>query len=466
MDVISRGGIRLRDVAWRPLGRRLPVVAGLDLEIEPGERVLLVGPSGAGKSTILNGLAGALGTAVAGDLSGSIEVGGQLGLLLQNPADAVVAERIGRDVAFGPENAAMPRDQIWRRVDECLEAVGLTYGRDHFTAALSGGEQQRLALAGVLAMRPDVLLLDEPTSMLDAGTATSVREAVLAAAGDRTLVVVEHRIEPWLPHVDRVVVLAAGGKVVGDGPVDAFLAGPKPSGVWMPGVPAPTPLDVPSDLVRPGVEPFAVAATDVSVELVMRTLRGSQRSQALRGLTAGLAPGRVTGFTGPSGAGKSTALAVLGGLLKPASGTVSPELRRRRSADLASVVGWVPQNPEHGFLTPTVQAEVELTGARVGRPVDATAVLEVFGLERYGASNPYRLSGGEQRRLALAAALAHRPGIVLLDEPTVGQDPGTWAAVAGWIGSSRAAGATVGVSTHDADLDLDVDHRMRAGVLA
>jgi energy-coupling factor transporter ATP-binding protein EcfA2 len=466
MDVISRGGIRLRDVAWRPIGRRLPVVAGLDLEIEPGERVLLVGPSGAGKSTILNGLAGALGTAIAGDLSGSIEVGGQLGLLLQNPADAVVAERIGRDVAFGPENAAMPRDEIWRRVDECLEAVGLTYGRDHFTAALSGGEQQRLALAGVLAMRPDVLLLDEPTSMLDAGTATSVREAVLAAAGDRTLVVVEHRIEPWLPHVDRVVVLAAGGRVVGDGPVDAFLAGPKPSGVWMPGVPAPTPLDVPSDLVRPGVEPLAVTATDVSVELVMRTLRGSQRSQALRGLTAGLAPGRVTGFTGPSGAGKSTALAVLGGLLKPASGTVSPELRRRRSVDLASVVGWVPQNPEHGFLTTTVQAEVELTAARVGRTVDAAAVLEIFGLERYGASNPYRLSGGEQRRLALAAALAHRPGIVLLDEPTVGQDPGTWAAVAGWIGSSRAAGATVGVSTHDVDLELDVDHRMRAGALA
>jgi energy-coupling factor transport system ATP-binding protein len=94
------------------------------------------------------------------------------------------------------------------------------------------------------------------------------------------------------------------------------------------------------------------------------------------------------------------------------------------------------------------------------------AVLEVFGLERFAGSNPYRLSGGEQRRLALAAALAHRPGVVLLDEPTVGQDPGTWAAVAGWIGSSRAAGATVGVSTHDADLSLDVEHRMRAGELA
>lgn len=464
--MLPRGAVDFSGFTWRPIGRRHPVVAGLDLTIEPGERVLLVGPSGAGKSTLLHGLAGALGTTIAGDLSGTVEVGGRLGLLLQNPADAIVAERIGRDVAFGPENAGMSRDEIWPRVDESLEAVGLTYGRDHFTAALSGGEQQRLALAGVLAMRPDVLLLDEPTSMLDTGTAENVRAAILAASGDRTLVVVEHRIEPWLPHVDRVVVLTPGGEIVSDGSVDAFLAGPPPKGVWMPGMATPAPLDVPLDLVRPEEESMTVSADDVSVELVMRALRGTQRTQALLGLTAAMRPGEVTGFTGPSGAGKSTALAVLGGLLKARSGTVTPDLRRRRSKELAGLVGWVPQNPEHGFLTLTVGAEVEHTAARIGRTVDPAAVLEVFGLQRFAASNPYRLSGGEQRRLALAAALAHRPGIVLLDEPTVGQDPGTWAAVAGWIEASRAAGATVGVSTHDADLSLDVEHRMQAGVPA
>ena len=463
---MSLGGVRFRDFTWRPLGRRHPVIAGLDLTIGPGERVLLVGPSGAGKSTLLHALAGALGTTIAGDLSGSAVVDGGLGLLLQNPADAIVAERMGRDVAFGPENAAMPRDEIWPRVDEALDAVGLAYGRDHFTAALSGGEQQRLALAGVLAMRPDVLLLDEPTSMLDVDTAASVRQAILSASGDRTLVVVEHRIEPWLDHVDRVVVLGSGGFVVSDGSVGAFLAGPRPDGVWTPGLPTPEPLAVPTDLVRPEVEPIEVTATGASVELVMRALRGTQRTRALTGFTASIRPGDVTGFTGPSGAGKSTALAVLGGLLKPSSGVVDPELRRRKSVALASVVGWVPQNPEHGFLTTTVSTEIAHTAARVGRTVDVTAVLEVFGLERFAASNPYRLSGGEQRRLALAAALAHRPGVVLLDEPTVGQDPDTWSAVAGWIGSARAAGATVAVSTHDAELPLDVEHRLRAGVLA
>lgn len=463
---MQSGEVRFRDFTWRPIGRRQPVVAGLDLTVEPGQRVLLVGPSGAGKSTLLHGLAGALGTTIAGDLSGSAEIGGRLGLLLQNPADAIVAERIGRDVAFGPENAGMPPEAIWPRVDDALAAVGLTYGREHFTAALSGGEQQRLALAGVLAMRPDVLLLDEPTSMLDDVTAASVRAAVLAATGDRTLIVVEHRIGPWLPHVDRVVVLGPDGAVAADTTPDEFLAGPAPAGVWMPGMPTPVPLDVPVGLVRPDAEPIGVVARDVSVELVMRTLRGTQRTQALTGLTAVLAPGDVTGFTGPSGAGKSTALALMGGLLKPSGGTVLPELRRRKSVELAAIVGWVPQNPEHGFLTSSVADEVAHTARRVGRSVDVGAILETFGLGRFAATSPFRLSGGEQRRLALAAALAHRPGVVLLDEPTVGQDPGTWAAVAGWIESARGAGATVAVSTHDADLRLDVEHSMREGTLA
>jgi energy-coupling factor transport system ATP-binding protein len=128
-------------------------------------------------------------------------------------------------------------------------------------------------------------------------------------------------------------------------------------------------------------------------------------------------------------------------------------------------VGWVPQNPEHGFLTSTVGDEVRHTARKLGRTVEVEQVLEVFGLARFAMSNPYRLSGGEQRRLALAAALAHRPGVVLLDEPTVGQDPSTWAAVVGWIEAARAAGATVALSTHDADLPVDVEHRMRAGVL-
>jgi len=457
-------GARFRGFAWRPLGRREPVISGLDLRIEAGERVLIAGPSGAGKSTLLYALAGALGTAIAGEMTGAVEVDGQIGLLLQSPGDAIVAERIGRDVAFGPENLGLSRDQIHTRVAAALEAVRMPYGGDHFTSTLSGGEMQRLALAGVLAMQPELFLLDEPTSMLDDTNATAVREAILDASAGSTLVVVEHRIGPWLDHVDRVIVLSKSGEIVSDGPPSALLADPHPpDGVWMPGLPRPTPLEIPAELVTPRAEPLQIVAEDLSIELVTRTLRGTESTLALRGLSARLGAGEVTAFTGPSGAGKSTALAAFGGLLKPKSGTITPAVQNWRSPQLAGAIGWVPQNPEHGFLAPTVGEEVEKTSRRLGGTVDAATVLDVFRLGHLNLANPYRLSGGEQRRLALAAALGHRPGVVLLDEPTVGQDRHTWAAVVGWFASAARAGAAVGLSTHDVDVARDVDYALQAG---
>ena len=459
---MARGEVLFAGFSWRPLGRRVPVVRDLDLAIAPGERVLLLGASGTGKSSLLHALTGALGATIGGDAEGVATVDGRLGLLPQDPQDAVVADRVGRDVAFGPENVGLSRQHIWQRVDEALAAVRFPYGRDHLTAALSGGEHQRLALAGVLALRPDVLLLDEPTSMLDEDHALSVRDAVLEVTGDRTLVVVEHRFEAWLEHVDRVVVLAGGG-VAFDGSVAQFLAAPAVEGLWMPGLPPPTPMEVPEELVRPDGEVFAVRATGVTVDLVTRTLRGTERTRAIDGLDLSLEPGRRTALVGPSGSGKSTALAVMGGLIKPVSGTVDPALIHRRSRRLAGDMGWVPQDPELGFVTTEVATEIARTGELVGRRVDVGAVLDVLGLGHLGAAHPYRLSGGEQRRVALAAALAHRPGLVLLDEPTVGQDRHTWAAVAGWVAATARCGAAVGISTHDADLVVDDTVPLAAG---
>lgn len=459
-------GARFRGFAWRPLGRREPVIAGFDLTIEAGERVLIAGPSGAGKSTLLYALAGALGHTIAGELTGAVEVDGRIGLLLQTPGDAVVAERIGRDIAFGPENLGLSREEIQRRVASALEAVRMPYGGEHFTAALSGGELQRLALAGVLAMQPELFLLDEPTSMLDESSATAVREVILEASAGSTLVVVEHHIGPWLEHVDRVIVLSKGGHIVSDGTPAALLADPHPpEGVWMPGLPTPAPLEIPADLVTPRGTPLQLVAEDLSIDLTTRTLRGTEMSHAIRSLSARLQAGDVTAFTGPSGAGKSTALAAFGGLLKPRTGAVAPPVHTWTSRLLAGAIGWVPQSPEHGFLAPTVGEEVEKTSRRLGGSVDVAAVLDVFGLGHLTLANPYRLSGGEQRRLALAAALGHRPGVVLLDEPTVGQDRHTWAAVVGWFASAAHAGAAVGLSTHDDGVPRDVDYALRAGEL-
>lgn len=444
--------VAFRDFSWTPLHAGRPVLDRLDLRIEPGERVLLVGPSGSGKSTALHAVAGALGTTLVGEASGDVEVTGRLGMVTQNPSSSIVADRIGRDVAFGPENLGLPRDEIWRRVDAALAAVGLDYGRERFTSALSGGERHRLALAGALATEPDLLLLDEPTSMLDGDLAAEVRDAVLQVVGERTLVVVEHRFEPWLDHVDRVVVLE-NGRLVFDGSVPQFLRAAVPGELWMPGLPAPVPAAVPDALVAPWGQ-VTVRARDLVVDRVTRTLRGTERTRAVDGLSVTLSPHTVTALTGPSGAGKSTALLALGGLVGLTSGDV----------EAPDELGWCPQDPELGFVARSVRAELEASPQARGREVDVDALLEVIGLAGRGDDHPYRLSGGEQRRLALAAAAAHRPGLVLADEPTVGQDRGTWALVAGWLGSAARAGATVAVSTHDAQLPRDREVLMRGGV--
>lgn len=474
-DAVARDGARarVRGLTWRPTGRAAPTVEGLDLAVGAGERVGLVGPSGAGKSTVLHALAGVLGDPLPGDLSGTVHVDGGVGLVPQDPGSAVVAARIGRDVAFGPENAGLPRDEIWRRSREALDRVGLRYPPDRPTSALSGGELQRLALAGALASAPRLLLLDEPTAMLDPAAAAEVRAAVVGAleGTDTSLVVVDHHVGPWLEHLDRVVVLGPGGRVAHDVAPAALRDGAAGlredltrAGVWLPGVPPPPPLAVPAALVAPDEAGPEVTADAVGVDLTTRGLRGRTTTRALDGVSARLPAGRLTAVTGPSGAGKSTLVATLAGHLRPGSGAVRGALgHAARSADLARSCGWVPQHPEHGLLALRVRDEVELTGRRLGVPVDVDAVLALLRLEHLADAHPFRLSGGEQRRLALAAALAHRPGLVLLDEPTVGQDRGTWAAVAGWATAAARHGATVAASTHDAHLVALAHHRVALG---
>ncbi len=473
--------VSVAGLGWRPLGRRTPVFDALDLDIPAGQRVLLAGPSGSGKSTLLRAIAGLLLTASHGDQAGRVLVGGvdvrsappRAGLLLQDPHAALVAETVGRDVAFGLENLRVPREAIWPKVAAALEASSFPYDVDHLTRALSGGEAQRLALAGNLVLDNPVLLLDEPTSMLDDAAAAAVRAAIRREVERLgcTTVVVEHHLEPWLDFVDRLVVLDASGRVVGDGPVHEVLAADGQSlaaqGVWVPGLPDPEPVAVNPDLVAPwsaGPEQL-VAAEKVRVELSARL--GGQRTPptlAVDGVDASLAARRTLAVTGPSGAGKSTLVATLAGLVRPTSGRVvaHPALATRKGAepwrwsgaDLVARLSWVPQVPEHGVVTKTVADEVVAAGRATGRDTArlrarAEGLLELFGLSQLTTSSPYHLSGGEQRRLMVAAALAHGPFAVLLDEPTVGQDRATWAAVVGAVTAARGAGAGVAVSTHD-----------------
>jgi len=486
---IRPAAVEARGWGWRFASRLKWAVTDASFRIEPGERVLLLGASGAGKSTMLQALAGVLGGDDEGETRGELtidgapadRVAGRAGLVLQDPDSQAILARVGDDVAFGAENLGVPRDEIWRRVREALDAVGLDVPLERSTSALSGGQKQRLALAGVLAMRPGLILLDEPTANLDPEGVREVRDAVarVAERTGATLVVVEHRIEVWLPLVDRVIVLGAGGGdevdgdpeggtgVLADGTPDEVLgthgARLAAGGVWVPGIPPRYPAP---PVLSAG--PALLEARDLSVGRV----RGSSVAGPLR---LSVRAGEVLGVTGPNGAGKSTLALTLAGLLAPVAGTVesSRDLAdglqrdplRWSSRALLTRIGTVFQDPEHQLLATTVRGELEIGPRSLGLPEHEIAhrvdeLLARLRLTALAEANPYTLSGGEKRRLTVAATLATRPRVIVLDEPTFGQDAVTWAELVAIIAGLRDEGAAVVVVTHDGAV-LDALHARR-----
>ncbi|WP_344047023.1 ABC transporter ATP-binding protein, partial [Microbacterium terricola] len=464
---------------WRHAGRDGWAVAGLDLRIEPGERVLLLGSSGAGKSTLLHGIAGLLGDQDDGEEQGSLTVDGarpaerrdRIGVVLQDPDSQVILSRVGDDVAFGMENLKVPRDGIWARVHAALERVGLAIPRDHETSALSGGQKQRLALAGVIAMEPGLILLDEPTANLDPVGVREVRDAVAAVAAHTgaTLVVIEHRTSVWLPVVDRAIVFGRSGRIVADGPaadvIDRERAELLEAGVWVPHAPLP-------ELSR-------TRCADQSVVLTASALAVGYPSAAHLPPTFDftIRRGRTTVVTGPNGAGKSTLALTLGGLLPAAAGalTAEPQLApdpgrtspiEWKSRELLTRIGSVFQDPEHQFLAASVRDELAI-GPRALK-YDETRIAEITGdllrrlrLDHLAGANPYTLSGGEKRRLSVATVLATAPAVIILDEPTFGQDRRTWEELVRLVADIVDAGTAVVAVTHDEEFaDLLADDRI------
>lgn len=473
--------VRARGWGWRHAGRRAQAVRDLNLDIPAGQRVLLLGPSGAGKSTLLAGLAGTLAAQDSGEATGELLLDGvpahrarhRAGLLLQDPDAQLVMSRAGDDVAFGPENHGVPTGQIWPMVDDALQLVGFGYGRERLTSALSGGEKQRLALAGVMALRPGLLLLDEPTANLDPDSAREVLAAVdqvLAITG-ATLVVVEHRVANWIDRVDRVVVFGPDGSPLADGPARATLAeraaSLRAAGVWLPD----TRLPRTTAAAPPG-------RTLIAAEQVGYTYRGSS-SPSVYPTDLALRAGELTAIEGRSGSGKSTLATMLAGLAAPSVGLArggedATALHKYRARSLARLVGTVFQNPEHQFVRPTVRRELELAPRQLGWPAAKIAarvddLLDRLRLAHLADANPFTLSGGQKRRLSVATALVAAPQVLVLDEPTFGQDATTWAELAELLAGIRDDGAALLVVSHDTEfVETVADRRlhMSSGRLA
>ncbi len=476
-SAVRPAAIRANGWGWRHGARLAPAIAGLDLAIAPGERVLLLGASGSGKSTLLHGIAGVLGGDEEGAATGELLVDGRppaasrgrSGLVLQDPDSQLVMARLGDDVAFGLENLGVGRDAIWPRVGAALDEVGLHLPLDHPTNALSGGQRQRLALAGVLAMRPGLILLDEPTANLDPDGVREVRDAVARVAEETgaTLIVIEHRVSVWLPVVDRVVVLGRGGLVADGAPREVLRQQGgelRAAGVWVPS-------DVPWQAHPPAQrhdEPLLRAAA-----LDVARVRGVP---VQRGIDVDVEAGRILAITGPNGCGKSTLALTLAGLLKPDGGRLASgaalagargdEPWRWRSRELLTRIGTVFQNPEHQFLTGSVLAELEVGPRALRLPAAerrarVEPLLTALRLEALVGANPFTLSGGEKRRLSVATALATRPRVLVLDEPTFGQDANTWRELARLIVDLRDDGVGVVAVTHDETfVDAVADSRL------
>jgi len=477
--------LEARAWGWRYATRRRWALCEVSLRIQPGERVLLLGASVSGKSTLLQGLGGVLGGADEGEELGSLLVDdvpaaqahGRVGMVLQDPDTQTILAKVGDDVAFGCENLGVPRDEIWQRVRSSLDAVGLDVPLDRSTSALSGGQKQRLALAGVLAMQPGAILLDEPTANLDPAGVVEVRDAVANAldASGATLVVIEHRIDVWLPLVDRVIVLGVQGEttvVVADGTpaevLEARGAELAAAGVWVPGHP---PAFPPAPATEPGE--VLLSSHELVVARRKRVPVAGPFDLELRGAEA-------IGIVGPNGAGKSTLGLTLAGLLRAEGGYVaaSDHLADGEKADpltwssraLLTRIGTVLQTPEHQLLARTVRDELAVGPRALGlsdEEVDARVdeLLVRLRLSSLAEANPYTLSGGEKRRLTVAAALATRPRVLVLDEPTFGQDAKTWAELVAIIARVRDEGSAVIVITHDDEV-LRALHARRVEVSA
>ncbi|MFO6503933.1 ABC transporter ATP-binding protein [Corynebacterium freneyi] len=465
MAFISASGF-----GWRHAGRRRPALSDVDVRIDAGEKVLLLGPSGAGKSTLLAAIAGVLGDDEDGEDAGSLlvdgrdpaEVRGVVGLVLQDPDSQVISARVGDDVAFGAENLGVPRDEIWRRVRRGLDLVGLDLPLDHPTKKLSGGQKQRLALAGVLAMGARVICLDEPTANIDPEGVPQLRDAAIRAAKatGAALVVVEHRVEAWVDHVDRILVLDSAGEdlgstVVADGPPSEILARYgdhlRDAGVWLPGPPP----EVGSAVPVPASAEAALRLDDLAVGYGGDT-------PVRRGIDAAVPAAASTCIVGPNGSGKSTLALTMGGLLEPMGGAVvaseriargaGPNPLKWKSKQLARRIGSVFQAPEHQFVTPTVREELELGPKLLEDPAGEDRVdelLQRLRLTHVAGANPFTLSGGEKRRLSVATVLSTAPSMVILDEPTFGQDRRTFAELLRMLRVLVDEGVTVASITHD-----------------
>jgi energy-coupling factor transport system ATP-binding protein len=442
----------------------------VSLAIPEGQFVAVTGPSGCGKSTLAMAIGGYIPHVIQGRLEGRVEIGGRqtdtarlaelstlVGIVQQDPESQLCTLNVDDEVAFGPENLALPADEVRERVRRSLALVDALHlqGRDIYE--LSGGEKQRVAIASILAMQPRMLILDEPTSNLDPTSTAEVLSAMarLRQTTGLTIIVIEHKLDRVMPLADRLLIMDRG-RIVLDGRPEEVLGQYreriKEMGIRLPA--APGSGWGCSHTVR--MSPAECKET-VNVENLLFAYDGKE---VLRDINFKACGGEIVGIIGPNGSGKTTFLAHLLGIHKPSRGSVTVcglDAKTTKVSRLARSVGYVFQNPNHQIFARTVRAEAGFACDNFGiepatRDHRVDQALERFGLLDHADRHPLGLSFGEKRRLNICSVLPHQPQLLLLDEPFVGQDYSNVAAMMDQLRALKREGKTILLVSHDIDM--------------
>jgi len=428
-----------------------PAIRDVSLTVSAGEVVLVAGPSGCGKSTLIRAINGLIPHAYSGDLTGTVRVDGQstselklrdlartIGTVLQDPAKQIVGAMVESELAFGPENMGTPREEIRERIREVAEQAGIQKLLGRETSALSGGERQLLAVAGILMLRPRVFVVDEPLANLDPATAERLLTLLRTLADQGSaIVIVEHRVEECLDlRPDRVLYLEAGvTRYLGE--VNGFLDIADPESVKLP-------FEVVVDRVAAGLPDEEPPATTLA-ERGATSNEGTARlefqgvtaalggHEILHGVDARFGPRETVAVLGPNGSGKTTMFRTAMRLLQVTGGAVlvdGASIADKRTTDLVETFGYVFQSPSQMLFNRTVVDELLFGPRTLGHDEatfdelidDVLRRTSLADLEDIRERPPLAMSFGQQKRLALAIALALRPSTLILDEPSAGQD--------------------------------------------
>jgi len=445
MAVMSTKPLVIEDLSFKYRTRPEMALEHISLELKQGELLLIAGSSGCGKTTLARCINGLIPRSYRGERSGKVLLHGRevsemqipemaqvVGTLLQDPERQIVASNVFNEIAFGPENLGLPRDEIKTRVDQALKRLGLEYLRERETFNLSGGEKQKVALAGVLTMNPSILLLDEPLASLDPASAHEALAVFRSLADEgKTVILVEHRVEDAIDAKPDRMLYMEDGKIKYLGSIKNL---PKEIDHTQVKLPAPwvvqrvkslniSAVSASQPKVEERGEPLVVFE-DVSFQY------DSEYPFILKNVNLEIYPGDLIALLGPNGAGKSTLVKHAIGLLKPTMGRVlieGQDTRKMSVAQIARVLGYVFQSPTHMLYAPTVQEELEFGPRNLDYdplliPKFVNESLSTVNMNEFVEYPPLALSFGQQKRTTIAAVLAMRSKILVMDEPTAGQD--------------------------------------------